>query len=360
MTEVPFQLLIKRCDPKKQTERLLCTELLRCVPGRRQVYEASWNEKSVIVKVFSDKISAKRHTTREWRGLEELSKRQLTVPQSLFYGQTENGGWSVVSEKIVDSSTALDIYQNLQTSAERLDLLILVGRELAKQHIKGVLQKDLHLGNFLLKNDKVFLLDAGQMCFLDGEIGKKDSLYQLATLAAWLDENEKESINRLCSEYFDVRGWNFEEADKAAVWKYLASGRKKAIKRGLKKFLRTNKRHIKINNEKYTAVFDREFCLGAEPLEFIEKIDALMDDGKILKDGNTCYVSRLTWNGRDVVVKRYNHKGLIHSIRHTIKGSRARRCWICGHRLGMLKLATPKPLVYLEHRKGLLIWKSYI
>jgi tRNA A-37 threonylcarbamoyl transferase component Bud32 len=85
-----------------------------------------------------------------------------------------------------------------------------------------------------------------------------------------------------------------------------------------------------------------------------------MNEGRVLKDGNTSYVCRLRWNGRDIVVKRYNHKGLVHSLRHTIKGSRARRGWLYGHRLGMLNIPTPKPLAYIEQRRGPIVWTSYL
>lgn len=128
----------------------------------------------------------------------------------------------------------------------------------------------------------------------------------------------------------------------------------------LKKCLRTSKRHLQIKAGSYIAMFDRGFCQDAESLDFIEKIDTLMDKGQILKNDDTSYVSRLTWNSKDVVVKRYNHKGFIHSLRHTIKRSRARRGWLHGHRLGMLNIATPKPLAYIEQRRWLLIWQSYL
>lgn len=128
----------------------------------------------------------------------------------------------------------------------------------------------------------------------------------------------------------------------------------------LKKYLRTSQRYLQIKDGRYIAVFDRDFCQDAEPLELIEKIDTLMDKGRILKNDDTCYVSRLTWNSKDVVVKRYNHKGFIHSLRHTIKRSRARRNWLHGHRLGMLNIATPRPLAYIEQRRGLLVWQSYL
>ena len=110
----------------------------------------------------------------------------------------------------------------------------------------------------------------------------------------------------------------------------------------------------------FVAVFDRSFCRDAEPIDFITHIDALMDAGHILKNGNTCYVSRIPFDGMDVVVKRYNHKGLIHSLRHTVKRSRARRGWLHAHQFGMRGILTPKPLAYIERRKGLLIWNSYL
>jgi tRNA A-37 threonylcarbamoyl transferase component Bud32 len=136
--------------------------------------------------------------------------------------------------------------------------------------------------------------------------------------------------------------------------------KKRKVSRELRKCLRKNARYLRIKTGRYIAVFDRAFCQEAKPLDFIEQIDALMDNGQILKNGDTSYVSRLTWNEKDVVVKRYNHRGFIHSLRHTIKRSRAQRGWLHGHRLGTLGIATPKPLAYIEQYKGKLIWKSYL
>ncbi|MCH8120525.1 MAG: protein kinase [Planctomycetes bacterium] len=360
MAEFPFQLLIKRTYPEKRTERLLCTALLRVIPGRRKVYDAMWNDKSVIAKVFSHKIIARRHLKREWQGLNLLQRRGLSSPAPLFYGHTEDGRWAVVVQKIADSSTVLDVFQETLEPAKKLDLLVLVCKELAKQHNKGVLQKDLHLGNFLLGGDKVFALDTGQMRFSRRELDRKNSIPQLAMLASCLPDTNTESISMLCKEYFKARGWHFGKPDESSFQKQLAVHRKRTLRKGLKKCLRTSKRYLRIKADRYIAVFDRAFCPKAEPLNFIKQIDAMMDEGQILKKGDTCYVSRITWNDKDVVVKRYNHKGFIHSLRHTIKRSRARRSWLHGHRLVMLDIATPKPLAYIEQRKGKLVWRSYI
>jgi len=360
MTESAFPLLIKNDSFPKRMESISCTDLLRTVPGRRQVYSALWNNRNVIVKVFSHRICARRHVKREWEGLSKLTKLGTNSPKPLFYGKTEDGLWVLALEKIVGSSTVLDAFQKTKDPAKKLDLLVLVCKELAKQHIKGILQKDLHLGNFLLVDDKVFLLDVARMRFLLREVDKKTSISQLAMLARYLRTNEPGAIEKLCQEYFNIRGWCYGKADEMLLQERMGEHRERDVKEGLKKCLRTSKRYLRIKTAKYLAVFDREFCLEAEPFDFIKQIDALMDKGRILKNGNTCFVSRLTWNGKDVVVKRYNHKGFVHSLCHTIKKSRAWRGWLHAHRLRMLRIPTPKPLAYIEQRKQKLVWRSYL
>jgi tRNA A-37 threonylcarbamoyl transferase component Bud32 len=128
----------------------------------------------------------------------------------------------------------------------------------------------------------------------------------------------------------------------------------------LRKRLRTNDKSLRVRTGGYVAEFDKAFCAGADPHDLMTRIDALMEAGRILKDSEVSCVSRLTWNGRDVVVKRYNHRGFIHSLRHTLKRSRCRRAWQHGYRLGALGIATPRPLAYIERRRGPLVWSSYL
>jgi tRNA A-37 threonylcarbamoyl transferase component Bud32 len=130
--------------------------------------------------------------------------------------------------------------------------------------------------------------------------------------------------------------------------------------RGLKQYVPRAASRLRTKTGSYVAEFHSGFCVGAKAGDLIEQIDTLLHTGQVIKDGDTCHVSRLVWNYKDVVVKRYNHKGLIHSLRHTIKKSRARKAWLHGRRLGALNIATPKPVAYIEHRRGLLVWQSYL
>ncbi|MHC4416952.1 MAG: lipopolysaccharide kinase InaA family protein [Planctomycetota bacterium] len=360
MSKFPFQLDIERVCGKQRQESLVCTAVLRVIPGRRAVYDAQWGQRSVIAKVFSDRISRRRHLKDEWRRLGLLRERGLSSPEPLFYGQTPDGRAVVVVEKIAESATVLEALEKTTDNDKRVDLLSKVCRELAGQHEKGVLQEDLHLGNFLVGGGEVFALDAGRMRFFSRRVGRMEGICQLALLVSSLQAPDNRLIERLCSEYMGVRGWDFEKQDELLFQRRLRFHKARGVRQGLKKSLRTSRRYVRIKDGEHVGVFDRSFCREAEALDFAARIDGLTEAGQILKDGGTCYVSRIAWNGKDVVVKRYNHKGFIHSLRHTIKGSRARRGWLHGHRLGMLNIATPRPLAFIEQRRGLLVWKSYL
>jgi tRNA A-37 threonylcarbamoyl transferase component Bud32 len=360
MATFPSELHIYDTSSEGSKETLLCTDLLRAVPGRRQTYDALWKENQVIVKTFSHKISARRHLSREVRGLNQLQKRGLNSAKPLFYGKAQDGRWAVVIQKIVNSTTALDVFIETTGKHKKRDLLMQVSRELAQQHNKGVIQKDLHLGNFLLSDDQIYTLDPGQMQFFSSPVSRRKSISQLAVLVCCFPDSDTTSVEALCQEYFKTRDWEYRKSDERLLLKQMTLHRKRGIRHGLKKCLRTSKRYERIKTGSFTAVFDRSFCQETEPDDFINQIDALMDAGQILKNGNTCYVSRVTWDGTDAVVKRYNHKGSIHSLRHTIKRSRARRGWLHAHHLDMREIPTPKPLAYIERRKGSLIWNSYL
>jgi len=360
MAEFPFELLIDRVSPDKGCESVLCNCYLRVIPGRREVYDGVWNGSSVVVKVFSRGLGAAGRLRKELEGLRRLEANGISAPRLLFHGKTPDGRFAAVTEKIVDSSTFIDVFLKTGTRAEQVDLLMRLSHELAEQHIKGLLQKDLHLGNFLMDAKKIYTLDPGTMRFLGRAVGRRTSISQLALLARSLPPDDSESLSRLAREYFAARRWSFEKADQAELGKQIRLHTKRTMTRQLRKCVRTSKRKLRIKIGSRRAVFDRAFCRDAQPRDFLEQIDDLMDKGQVLKAGNTCHVSRLTWNGRDIVVKRYNHQGFFHSLRHTIKGSRARHSWLNAHRLGVLHTATAKPVAYIEELKDLLVWKSYL
>ncbi|MHC4573008.1 MAG: lipopolysaccharide kinase InaA family protein [Planctomycetota bacterium] len=360
MAEFPLPITIRPTSASSRPQSVLCTGVLRVLAGKRKVLDGTWCNRPVVAKVFADPIKARYHMKREWRGLKGLQERGLNCPRPLFCGQSDQGGWAVVTEKITDALPVNEVWDGTTEVQAKRELLCRVSRELAKYHIKGVLQKDLHLGNFLLQGEKLFAVDPSEMRFLRGEVDRRRSIWQLASLASVVPEEEGDTIASVCRAYTEGRSWRFDGSHIAVVGRKLGRCRRAGARQALKKCLRTSKRHQRIKKGNCCGVMTKDFFEQVRGCNFVGSIDELMERGQILKKGNTCFVSRISLAGKDVVVKRYNHRGVIHSIRHTIKKSRARHSWLRGHRLRMLNIATPRPLAYIEQRKGMLVWKSYI
>ena len=372
MTKVPFELHLESICPGQGSRVLTCTELLRHIRGKRRVYAArlpstgsgrelvEQENQDVIAKIYETRFRAKSQVMNEWRGISRLQAKGLNSPQLHFYGRTENGKWILVTERIKDSTTALELYLETNSAEKKLNVLLLLFRELGRLNNAGVIQKDLHLGNFLISDNKVFSLDTARMKFLSEAVSRTQSLKQLAVLSWYVPEDSRGQLPQLLQEYAQVRGWTITIQDRETIQAYMKKHIRKEIKRQLKKTLRTSGRQIRLKEDNFVAVFNRNMYAKTDMRGFLQGIDRLMESGHVLKNRPTSFISRVTIENRNVVIKRYNHKSLFHSIRQSLQRSRARRSWLHGHRLSMLCVNTPKPLAYIEKRIGPVLWVSYI
>jgi tRNA A-37 threonylcarbamoyl transferase component Bud32 len=128
----------------------------------------------------------------------------------------------------------------------------------------------------------------------------------------------------------------------------------------LKETLRNGNRFCVVKTPGYFAVFNKNDVAPDAARSLIDRIDAVTDAARLLKNGNTCFVTGVNWNGRDYVIKRYNPKGLLHGLRHTLKRSRARRGWLNAHRLLLLGIPTPRPVGFIEEYAGPLLKRSWL
>lgn len=335
-------------------------QLIREVRGRRQVYSADWNSQKIIVKVFGHGFFGRRHLLREWNGLQKLRTLQILRPEPLFFGKTGSGQWAMATEYILNSHDVSTLFKSLTDKPAKIKLLQLVVGQLAHLHIQGVLQKDLHLGNFLEADNRFYVLDPAQIRFYSQPISVKKGLVQLVHLCTNWPADDEELLETLIRKYFAVRGLILRPWLLERLLRQIRACRTQNIQRKLPKTLRNSKLYFTIKTKTVRGVFAKAFCEPKQAAELPLQIDLLMSKGKILKRGNTCFVSLVEINGKRVVIKRYNHKGFWHSLRHTLKGSRAKHCWLDGHRLRMLKIPTALPLAFLEKREGPLVYCSYI
>ena len=71
-----------------------------------------------------------------------------------------------------------------------------------------------------------------------------------------------------------------------------------------------------------------------------------------LKDDRTTTVVRLTVEGTDTVLKRYNARSVAHKFKRALRRSRADRCWKMSHTFARAGLNVAMPLFMYEERFG--------
>jgi len=95
-------------------------------------------------------------------------------------------------------------------------------------------------------------------------------------------------------------------------------------------------------------VIRREEQQFLQPL--LDDPDTFIAKGLQFKGGGTTTVARVELDGRALLVKRYNIKGLGHWLKRFWRPSRAFHSWIEGNRLDFLGIATPRLLAVKEQR----------
>ncbi|MFN3580739.1 MAG: lipopolysaccharide kinase InaA family protein, partial [Pseudomonas sp.] len=135
---------------------------LRILPGKRLVGRALLDGEAVLVKLFISR-AAQRHWQRERLGIEALLKAQITTPALLSSGELEGGGYYLVSRFLDQAQSLQDLWLALpernpeNSQARQLVEQVLVA--LAQMHAQGLIQSDLHLGNFLQWQEQLYVID---------------------------------------------------------------------------------------------------------------------------------------------------------------------------------------------------------
>jgi tRNA A-37 threonylcarbamoyl transferase component Bud32 len=122
----------------------------RILPGKRLTGSGEWKGRKVFAKLFIAARGSERHWQREYRGAATLARHGLPTPALLASGFLAGGGHYVLYEHLDD---ARNPDSGLLEELERV--FALVGR----MHARGLVQEDAHLGNFLLKNGWLYVID---------------------------------------------------------------------------------------------------------------------------------------------------------------------------------------------------------
>jgi tRNA A-37 threonylcarbamoyl transferase component Bud32 len=335
-------------------EELSLARLLRVLPGKRLVGEGRRGDERVLVKLFVARES-RRHWERERSGIAALMGAGIPTPPLLAAGPLESGGHYLLTPYLDEATTLA----GARDDGERADPMLLAAiRLVGRMHGRGLVQTDLHLGNFLRRGDELYMIDGDGIvnCLVGQDIDERAIRRNLALFLAQLPVSLEDRHAELIAAYREANpDAHFDDADLEAD-KVLIRDRRLGLI--LKKCVRDcTLFRIDRRVDRFTAVARSEADWLAP---ILADPDAWMARGAPLKAGNTSTVVRVELAGRAVVIKRYNIKGAGHAVSRFWRPSRAWHSWREGHRLAALGIPTPTPLALIESRLGPLRGKAWL
>ncbi len=334
---------------------LKCAQLLRHLPGRRVVCAGTFKGCEVVAKLYVDPHRAHAHARREARGVRAMMERGISTP-ALVHDHVDPELEVLIFERIADASPALELwYRDRNMRARLLEQMV---RAVAALHEAGLLQEDLHLGNFLLAHDRLYAID-GDGIRITGSLSRERALDNLALLVAQLQPDNDGLFPAAYRHYAAARGWPADDAQ-AQAFAIRAQTRRAACHDNhlAHKIFRECTAFSAHTDWRRFMVLDRRYD-SPHLRAALADIDRTMSDGLYLKRGRTSTVSKIRVDETSLVVKRYNIKNFWHGMRRAARPTRAAVSWRNAQRLMLYGLPTPVPVALIERRFGPLRRVSY-
>jgi tRNA A-37 threonylcarbamoyl transferase component Bud32 len=310
---------------------LTIISVLRWLPGSRLVVDGLWKGKRVVAKLFRSGRKGRKALKRELRSLEAIAARQVRCPSVEDALMLEDGVSMLVMEKLAgESALSYCSVDDSSLRKMRISELVCWVRD-TQRH--GVIQTDIHPGNFFYTPEGWALLDAAE-CRV-GSFSRRRERTNLASLLAQFSPLDVPEISSCFAGLGDYRP-------------ALAVARRKRYKKILKKALRSCSEFGTIQQGSIRGMCRRDCLLQVEKL-LARGLDEVMEVPTSLKLGGASTVVRDDISGW--VIKRYNIKSLLHWMKRQWGPTRAKNAWIAGIFLREIGVQTPLPLAYLEERR---------
>ena len=352
----PFNLQIKSANG--QIETVEFQKILRLLPGKRIVALANFNGRQVLVKTFLGR-AAQRHAAQEQAGVRHLVHACVPTPNLLWQAELANNGQMLAFEYITASVGLQSVWDKAREDDQRLDLLKQALCIVAKLHNRGVIQADIHLDNFLVSDQRIYIIDGGSVVRKTRPpLPEQRSLDNLSHFFAQLLPKFDTLAPLVMPAYEIVRGWQADSMRLASLHNSILNSREARKKYYLKKVFRSCTRFARISSYNTFLMVERsEYDAALQSL--LEDPDGYIDRGEVLQTGSAITVALIKLPRRMLVVKRYSIKNSWHGIKRALRKSRAWTSWLNAHQLEFLGIRSLKPIAMLERRMGPLRSRAY-
>lgn len=334
---------------------LHCKDVLRFFPGKRLVCTAEWKGHEVVAKIFAGKRKLRDHRAEE-RGARLLQEAGILTPALQYSGYLKDMDASVlIFERINGAVSLKDAWRQVRNTAACDVLMSKAVSLLAQHHRSGIRQTDLHLSNFLFAGGEIYTIDTSHVVRHAGQVPSRHAIENLASLLSQMYVDDGGLHHRLFLEYGEKAGASCSERDFIRLQAKINRWRGRLKKNLFNKIFRECTAYAYRRDKGGRQICRREY-LTPELQAFLDNIHEHFEGEckSFLKQGRSSTVCLAEVGGLRLVIKRYNTKGLVHSIRRAFRTSRAVRSWRNAHLLLFYGIATARPVAVIERWSGLL------
>ena len=300
------------------------SKVLREVPNKRKVVEASYDNECFVVKFFKKRTEY----LKELAGVFHLNEAGIVTPKVYSFGISSNE-YYIIFQKINEALTVeqfLSSNENLSSKQAVIKQVLALNK---KMYEKNIMQLDNYFKNYLYANSEIYLIDGG----LVRKIKFFKSTRKFLNFSLISSKINPEYFSKKTTSY---KNTFVEFLHKKCVDFYIH----KAISNFQKKTLRTSSQFEKKASLNYLLLKQRDFNFD------FSKLDDFLLNAEIIKNGNTCTVFRHEY----LVIKRYNIKSVWHFIKTQFIKSRGKNSWQISNTFQLQNLPCPKPFFYYEKR----------
>src|SRR3990167_350237 len=346
----PFLLIIN-------DQEFLAEKIIRLLPQKRLVLSGVWQNKKVIIKVFFDK-QARQHFNRELIGYHLLEEKGIAIAPVFFANELSvKNVYAVIYLEFYPAKKISQLIEN--ENEERAEFWLYQTQQvITKLHQVGLLQTDLHLNNFVLVGDDIYLLDYAS---IKQATDKKKQLENIALFYVQFPANLFHLIKKLFFEYCVLCQQSNDPLLEKSLFTRIQALSWQRGQAFQKKCLRTSTDFVASHSSTQLSVYRRSeeqqmlLAFIKDPEKMLHSLPT-----KILKAGNTSTVLQVMMDDKWYIVKRYNVKSWWHFFTHCWRKSRAIKSWCNANLLQLMNIPTAKPLAVIENKVLGLTTTSYV
>lgn len=355
--EPPFEIEASIADGN--SEIISCTKFLRGKPDHNVTCIGKYQGRAAVIKVFFNQVSAQKEWEQESNGTHLLIGNNLYSPKLSLAGKDRKGpGHFIVLETRSEPVTFKDLIRSEPDSTD--DHIFKIISFIAKMHQSGIYFLELQTDNFLMEQDEAYCINTDSVKKNNAPLADSESIKNIALFVAHLGNNVIHSEKNIWQEYCRLRGDEWGENCYSEYEKEIENIRINLAETLLRKLYKNGPEYIFDKNFKKHFSISKLWFVNDKKGK-LNNLEKLFSGKNInyLKQGGSSTVIKIKLNNKNIIIKRYNIKNIVHGLKRAFRRTRASRSWAMGHLLNFYGIPTPEPIAFFENRVGPIRRTSY-